>query len=175
EVFLSDLLLKKKKSQDSNNTNSLGTQTIATSFITFFLEWIDRGELIGLGLPNGTFEPFHLHLMKGCILFESILKLRKPNTKGKQTIDTYISSHHKELGFGADNFRLSGRSFPEVVKNWENKNARTITEAIEVSAQIRNTISHTFDSDVKITPIGYQSIASAISSACFQAILLKQK
>ena len=55
----------------SNNPNK---RSLASTFITFFLEFKYRDMQLGLRPEPGTNEPFFVHLFKGCLLFESFLK-----------------------------------------------------------------------------------------------------
>jgi hypothetical protein len=54
-------------------------RSLATTFISYFLERNYRSALIELRPESGTAEPFFLHLFKGCVLFESLLKANPKN------------------------------------------------------------------------------------------------
>src|SRR5207249_1413560 len=49
-------------------------RSMATTMLSFLLEFRHRDKLIALRPGSGTAEPFFLHLFKGCLLFESLLK-----------------------------------------------------------------------------------------------------
>jgi hypothetical protein len=49
-------------------------RTLVTSWISFYLELSHRHHILNLRVEDGTWEPFYLHLFKGCLLFESLLK-----------------------------------------------------------------------------------------------------
>ena len=51
-----------------------GWRSLATALISYFLEWDYRSTLIELRPGDGTAEPFFIHLFRGCVLFESLLK-----------------------------------------------------------------------------------------------------
>jgi len=48
-------------------------RTLLTAFISFVAEWGYRVRQFEL-VPEGSREPFFLHLFRGCVLFESLLK-----------------------------------------------------------------------------------------------------
>src|SRR5262249_44910195 len=58
--------------------------TLPAAFISYLLEWDYKSTLIGLS-QEGSREPFFLHLFRGCLLFESLLKdnPHKPPTTWK--------------------------------------------------------------------------------------------
>jgi hypothetical protein len=49
-------------------------RTLATSLISFLLEWEYLAVLQSIRVADGTRERFFTHLFKGCVLFESLLK-----------------------------------------------------------------------------------------------------
>ena len=57
-----------------------GWRSLATALISYFLEWDYRSTLIELRAGDGTAEPFFIHLFKGCVLFESLLKANPKDT-----------------------------------------------------------------------------------------------
>lgn len=64
-----------------------GLRTLVTAFITYCIEWDFRNEHFDHGVGKGTSEPFFLHLFRGCVLFESLVKLN-PNPAYKPTKNT---------------------------------------------------------------------------------------
>ena len=62
--------------------NDPAHRSIVTSFHSFVLEFEDRITLLKLrSSGGGSIEPFQVHLLKGCLLFESILKEAYPSQK----------------------------------------------------------------------------------------------
>src|SRR3970040_2396775 len=51
-----------------------GLRTLATAFISYFIEWDFRKDHFEYGVKQGTSEPFFSHLFRGCVLFESLLR-----------------------------------------------------------------------------------------------------
>ncbi len=64
------------------------TRTLVTALISFIAEWRYRARLINL-FEHGSREPFFLHLLRGCVLFESLLKgqTRKALTRNTLGVD----------------------------------------------------------------------------------------
>jgi hypothetical protein len=68
-------------------TKEPGLRTLVTAFITYCTEWDFRKDHFEYGVGKGTSEPFFLHLFRGCILFESLLK-HNPNPNTQPTNNT---------------------------------------------------------------------------------------
>jgi hypothetical protein len=91
-------------------------RTQVTTFLTFMLEWDHRSRLIQLRTEKGTAEPFFLHLFKGCVLFESLLKSKAPPRAG-DTLGPILSALLPSLGL-IPILRLSDRRAPTRVARW---------------------------------------------------------
>ena len=88
-------------------THEPGLRTLVTAFITYCTEWDFRKDHFEYGVAKGTSEPFFLHLFRGCILFESLLKHNpfvQPNSKTLGKIlneKKIINELSDQLHFGA--------------------------------------------------------------------------
>jgi hypothetical protein len=76
-------------------------RTLVTTFISYFLEWDHRSELITLRTEQGTAEAFFIHLFKGCVLFESLLKANSKRRPTTNTLGKILLELQADLGFGA--------------------------------------------------------------------------
>jgi len=87
EIFTIDIL-RSKLLKKATNINKQQYQTIATSFISYVLEFSNRIQSLRILDSLESVEPFILHLFKGCLILESILKENpKPNIKVKPSDD----------------------------------------------------------------------------------------
>jgi hypothetical protein len=101
--------------------NGENWRSLATALITFGLEWDDRNILFDIRPSNGTLEPFFLHLFKGCVLFESILKQNPkfPEAKNKTNLDQLLKLlfSHLELEESPD---IHGKKLPTILTRLSN-------------------------------------------------------
>jgi hypothetical protein len=67
-------------------------RTLVTSWVSFLLEWSHRFHILNLRVENGTWEPFYLHLFKGCILFESLLKSEPSGQVTENTLGQILNT-----------------------------------------------------------------------------------
>ena len=149
---------------------SLGRRTLNTTFISFFMEWDYRNQLVELRPEKGcTSEPFYLHLFKGCVLFESLLK---ENTSKKlrskdDTLGKVLKKLYTELGMNKVP-NMSG-TFEEIVNNIPNAD-NSIDTIIKFTGRVRNTIGHKLSWGDQITQYQYQRLFEMISSSCLHVI-----
>jgi hypothetical protein len=81
---------------------------LAISLISLLLEWDFRKELHPLRTAEGTFEPFYLHLLKGCVLFEGLLNANPKKKPEGGELGAVVDELHAELGINPPS-NLSGR------------------------------------------------------------------
>jgi hypothetical protein len=144
-----------------------GLRTLVTAFITFITEWDFRNEHFDLGVGRGTSEPFFLHLFRGCVLFESLLKLNPHQPPIGNSLIPRINSLHSLLKtdhIQGNNFALSD------VFNEMQKYKKTISEAIKITAIARNTIGHDLGWDANISQDQYRELYLIIAASCLHAI-----
>jgi hypothetical protein len=132
-----------------------GWRTVATAFISYFIEWDFRNRHFEYGVKQGTSEPFFSHLFRGCVLFESLLKhnpsipIRENTLKGKG---------------GGSAFTL------EDVFDELKKSTHTIDEALKVTYSARNTLGHNLGWDSSINQEQYQRLYFSIAASCLHVI-----
>jgi hypothetical protein len=144
-------------------------RTLATAFISFFLEWEYRRVLIGLRIGEGTIEPFFLHLFKGCLLFESILKANPktpPATGG--TLGSVLQHLQSDLAIPR-NLSIGRVTFPTILASLPPSDNSVIT-AIEFTGRIRNTVGHDMGWRASLDQSMYDSLTSMVASSCLHAI-----
>jgi hypothetical protein len=144
-------------------------RTLATAFISFFLEWDHRRFLLELRAEKGTTEPFFLHLFKGCLLFESLVKANRRNTPPDgRTLENTLEYVHAELGIPR-NLRIGSRNFPAIVAAVPLAD-NSIETAIKFTGMIRNTVGHNLGWDAQLDATTYDGLAARVGASCFHAI-----
>jgi len=144
-------------------------RTLATAFISFFLEWDHRSLLTRLRVGEGTTEPFFLHLFKGCLLFESLLKAnpRKPIPSNTQLVQV-LQNVHRELGIEND-IRTMRITFPSILLSLPAAN-ESLPTAIEFTTRLRNTLGHDLGWNASLDTHTYNRLAGMVASSCLHAL-----
>lgn len=138
--------LVSKFSQSATSKPEL--RTIFTSFITFAYEYDTRYRHLELtDENNGTSEPIFTHLIKGCIIFESLLSKSNPGKDIKGTLKDYLKN--KDIYTGLE---LSSqptdmgkiKTYQELIKEIKKFSLSDILneDAIRITWKTRNLLSH---------------------------------
>lgn len=143
-------------------------RTLATTFISFFLEWDYYNEFYDIRPGNGTAEPFFLHLFKGCVLFESLLKANEENPTHVETLSQALSHLHDNLGI-VQRLPIGGATLPNITANLPTFDNR-IESAICFTGKVRNTVGHNLGWGVDLVKLDYQRLFEMIAASCFHAI-----
>jgi len=145
-------------------------RSVATTFISFSLEWDYRNLLLDIRIEPGTFEPFYIHLFKGCLLFESLLKenpTKKPPPE-QNSLHKVLEYLHKELGV-KPNFDFNNKQWADVLNELENSRD-SIEQSILLTGMVRNTIGHNIGWKDGVTKIQYQKLFMMVASSCLHVI-----
>ena len=148
-------------------------RSLMTTLISFRLEWDHNNELFDTCPPQGTFEPFFLHLFKGCVLFESLLK-NNPNNPitlppENSNLGAVLQFLHNDLNIRHD-ISIGKIDFPTIVTNLVTAD-ESIQTAIEFAGQIRNTVGHNLGWVISLSKIDYQRLFQLVMSSCLHAIV----
>jgi hypothetical protein len=141
-------------------------RTLVTALISFIAEWRYRARLINL-FEHGSREPFFLHLLRGCVLFESLLK---GQTKKALTEDTLGRILQRDLlaELGIANVQVGADNFNDVVAGLGPN--MSIEATINSTAQARNTLGHNLVWMVAdLNANTYDLLMKNIASACLHA------
>ena len=145
-------------------------RAIVTAFISFVAEWKYRSRLIAL-IENGSREPFFLHLFRGCLLFESILKesVRSPRSQPKETIGSSIQRLHRDLQV-SNNLVIGAELFDrDVLKHIVP--GLNVEQAIQYTGKSRNTLGHSLVWETpSLDKRRYDLLVEVIASACIHAM-----
>lgn len=141
----------------------------ATALISFSMEWDFRNLLFDIRPQQGTAEPFFLHLFKGCVLFESILKgnptNRPPINSALGDVLVHLSN---ELGIRTP-LNIGMTDFPTILNDLAGAD-ESIQTSIRFTGRIRNTLGHNLGWVVDLNKLQYHRLFRMISSSCFHAI-----
>lgn len=147
-------------------------RTLVTSWITFFMEWNHRFRLLKLRVEDGTWEPFYLHLFKGCLLFESLLKSEPSGQVTQETLGGILndptSYARPRLGI-TSRVRTGGATLSDILREAPLA-ATDIQTDIEFTAKLRNTVGHNLGWATRINLAEYSHLARRVSNSCLHAI-----
>ncbi len=148
-----------------------GLRTLTTAFISYFIEWDFRNRHFEYGVKQGTSEPFFLHLFRGCVLFESLLK-HNPEFQPKEInlggilknteILTRLKINQINTGnFTLDNLYQKLNGYVDTI---------TLDESIQITYMARNILGHNLGWDDKINQEQYQKLYFIIAASCLHVI-----
>lgn len=142
----------------------------ATALLSFSMEWDFLNSLFDIRPVLGTAEPFFLHLFKGCVLFESILKGNptKPPVLNAN-LGGVLQHLYVELGISA-NINIGNTDFPTILNDLVGADD-SIQTSIAFTGRIRNTLGHNLGWVVALNKDQYYKLFRMISSSCFHAIV----
>lgn len=139
-------------------------RALVTTLISFVAEWKYRQRLLAL-LPEGSREPFFLHLFRGCVLFESLLKdnPHNPVTKPRATLgDGLKLLYQNPPSTSEDELDLALAALSP---------NSTVFDAVGVTGKMRNTVGHKISwPSVNLTSTSYDLAVHAIATSCFYTI-----
>lgn len=146
-------------------------RTLVTAWITYLLEWSHHFLILNLRVESGTWEPFYLHLFKGCLLFESLLKSEPTGQANGPTLGKILATNsyaRTKLGIMRDIVTQSA-PLSDILRESNNKPAN-IENDIEVVARLRNTVGHNLDWTTGITLSEYSTLVTKVSNSCLHTI-----
>jgi hypothetical protein len=128
-------------------------RTAVTAFLSFLLEVEERRKQLSLApLASGSGEPFFLHLFKGGLLFETLLKLSPPGkvviaAKPKATLNDLLTDPCiiTALGFTSALSGLGAQTFDDLIMRVGNDSTsgRSFAErAVRATWGLRNATGH---------------------------------
>ncbi len=130
---------------------TLGKRSAVTGLISFLLEFPSRTTELSLaGTQMSTAEPFFLHLFKGTLLFETLLKTSTvgsgiQGSNPKATTDKFLQDQriYSVFGFSSAPQGLGGDTLDEVLIAIKNNKTTDFTQkAIRATWGIRNKVGH---------------------------------
>ena len=147
--------------------NKPGWRTLAATFISFFIEWEFRNELFDLRPAGGTFEPFYLHLIKGCVLFEGLLKENPKKKAAGGTLEEILQELQPELGIALPS-NFTG-AFQEILSDLPQAEDR-IETAILFAGRVRHAAGHRLSWEEPLSREQYGKLFEMVAAACLYAV-----
>ncbi|MBK8008528.1 MAG: hypothetical protein IPK23_08895 [Rhizobiales bacterium] len=139
-------------------------RALLTAFISFAAEWQYRNQQIDL-VQSGSREPFFLHIFRGCLLFESLLKV---HDNGK-TLNPILHSLASRLGISSTSISTRENQFDNVLAGIST--AMPIEDAINSCVKARNTAGHNIVwTTPSLQPETYDLLIKNVSASCLHAI-----
>jgi hypothetical protein len=150
-----------------------GLRTLATAFISFFIEWDFRKDHFEYGVKKGTSEPFFSHLFRGCVLFESLLKHNPSIPINENTLNGMLN--RKDVRVALNTSSIQGKGAGNVftlddVFDELRKSTHSIDQALKITYLARNTLGHNLGWDNKIGQEQYQKLYFIIAASCLHVI-----
>jgi hypothetical protein len=142
-------------------------RALVTTLISFVAEWRYRQKLISL-IERGSREPFFLHLFRGCLLFESLLKAQARKVLTKRTLgDILRYDLRAELALANPDVRET--VFNNVVAALATNMG--IEATINSAGKARNTLGHSIVwGTADLNSATYDILVKNISAACLHVI-----
>lgn len=143
-------------------------RALVTTFLSFAAEWGYRQRLIRL-LANGSREPFLVHLFRGSVLFESLLKENRTRMPppAKDTLGAVLGDLKQELG-------ATFKGTPKAVFNTVVKSltpAQSIADTMSAAIDLRNTTGHKISWETSnLNDAQYDLAVKTLASACIHVI-----
>lgn len=150
-------------------------RTIISAFYVFLLEFQDRyTELFLRSTQGGSIQPFIIHLFKGGLIFESLLKhfypLREKENKPTKTLSDIFKTSAFRKDF-VDKVETSSESLRDIVAGIKDD---SISCAFTTIAKLRNTAGHNLVwEDIFDNPDNYKKLFEQEINAILYIILVK--
>lgn len=147
-------------------------RTLVTSWVSFLLEWSHRFHILNLRIEDGTWEPFYLHLFKGCLLFESLLKSEPNGQVVEDTLGQILNNpnSYARARLGITRRINSGNATLTDILHDSATAPSDIQTDIEFTARLRNTVGHNLGWATRIDLADYSMLAKKVSNSCLHAI-----
>ena len=116
-------------------------RSILTAFYSFVLEYTDRFRMLSLrSKKGGSLEPFLVHLFKGGLIFESLMKKENPR-RDDDTLRDFLKDEkiQKKYHTGTIKAKFSG-TIKEIINYCQGNNSSKV--AFVTAAKIRNATGH---------------------------------
>lgn len=147
-------------------------RSLVTSWISFLLEWSHRFHILNLRVEDGTWEPFYLHLFKGCLLFESLLKSEPRGRVVENTLGAILNApaSYARVQLGISRRINTGNATLSEILGDARTTVPDIESDIEITTRLRNTVGHNLGWATRIDLSAYCLLVSKVSNSCLHVI-----
>jgi len=143
-------------------------RSVATALLSFFLEGSKRKVQLDNVLNPGSYEPFILHLFKGGLLVESLIKLNPKNPPTGKTLGSVLNYVANDLGIPTG-LSISANELQDVIHQSDSA-TWTIQNAFQIAGRIRNTTGHSLGWEITLTFDQYGALLQHVCVACLHTI-----
>ena len=148
-----------------------GLRTLATAFMSYFIEWDFRNQHFDFGVKQGTAEPFFVHLFRGCLLFESLLKHKPEDPPQEINLGGILRNPNILSKLGIDGITTGKFTLDKVKQKLdEHADEISIDKAVQITYMARNTLGHNLGWDNTINQEQYQKLYFIIATSCLHVI-----
>lgn len=145
-------------------------RTLATSFISFILEMSHLSLLREIRPSEGTWEPFFIHLFKGCVLFESLLKANPTVPSQNNTLGKILKDERfKDRLQISRSLYTSCSNLADLLVNVPSP-YHHIQDDLEYTARLRNSLGHNLGWQVSMTPTQYSILTEIVMNSTLHCI-----
>lgn len=143
-------------------------RSVATALISFMLETVHRKAQLD-SIPDPTsFDPFILHLFKGGLILESLIKLNPKKTPRGNILSQVLPHVSADLGIPAG-LNISANELQDVVRQVDSA-SWTLENAFQIAGRTRNTTGHSLGWEVSFTFNQYGAIVQNLAVSCLHTI-----
>ena len=160
--------IRKYLLEPASSLNQPDLRSLATTLITFFLEFDYLFFQLMVRKEAGTNEPFFTHLFKGCLLFESLLKKNPTITAKGTTLEQLLGRLSAHLGIPKQ-IKIGSASLENVLREVQTADY-SFVGAITLTGKLRNTLGHNMGWTDQLTKEQYLQSFLLIAMSCLHAI-----
>jgi hypothetical protein len=161
--------LRKFLLEPASLSKQVSHRSLATTFITFFIEFDYRYFQLMVRNEPGTNELFFMHLFKGCLLFESILKNNpKKKLSDNVTLEKILFELSSEFNL-PEKIKIGGLSLQQVL-NQAGKTDDHLSNLILMTGKYRNVLGHNVAWNTSLSCHQYIDAYFLIANSCLHAI-----
>lgn len=148
-----------------------GLRTLVTALITYCIEWDFRNSHFEYGIGEGTSEPFFMHLFRGCVLFESLIKENPSIQIEENNLNSMLNNKEIRNKLQIDPIQGKGIDFTlDDLFGELSEYDHSISDAIRIAYLTRNTLGHNLGWNPNISQSQYQDLYFIIASSCLHVI-----
>jgi hypothetical protein len=149
-------------------TGDAPQRALVTTLLSFVAEWPYRARQIEL-VEAGSREPFFLHILRGCVLFESLLKAAPGTPPRLGNLEQALKHHAGALGIDPNKIKINQKNFNGVPSSLSS--LMTMQDTIISCGKSRNTVGHNLVwATTDLTSHNYDLLVKNIAASCLHAI-----